>query len=481
MKWVYAAAGLMWICGSGMIVQGQPASAPTTLIKPAGEELTTVTTGMIQATIELDGFFEPIDPVEVRLRPKSYQGALEIKSIAPLGATVKPGELILQIDSAELSRQLAEAENGLLSARANLHKAEADDYLGDQSDALAMQMAQEELANAQAALKWWEDVDGKQLKRSAELAVRNSKNNVEDQSDELDQLRKMYKTEELTSATADIVIKRALRALELAKINQEMAEAREQKVKQFDYNVSRQKLVFAIEQKKQAVDQLKAAQESQRTLRKAAVVSARLNVEKAEAKVAELKADLEQLTVRAPHEGVVYYGQLVQGAWQNANPKSLRIGEKLTAGQVVLTLARPGAMRLVVDVPETRVGWIKPGMEARIVPLAYPDAATSGKCQSPLPVGQPKDGGLAYQMLIEPESVDSRLLAGMKASVRIDAGRAENVLLVPVSAVSRGRVKLRIDGKDQWRDVITGRSDGEYVEIRTGLKQGDQVVTKVGK
>jgi multidrug efflux pump subunit AcrA (membrane-fusion protein) len=216
-------------------------------------------------------------------------------------------------------------------------------------------------------------------------------------------------------------------------------------------------------------------------LRKSAVVSARLNVEKAETKVAELKADLEQLTVRAPHEGVVYYGQLAQGVWQNANPKSLRIGEKLTAGQVVLTLARPGAMRLVVDVPETRVGWIQPGMVARIVPLAYPDAATSGKCQLPLPVGQPKEGALAYQMAIETGSVDPRLLAGMKAAARIDAGRAENVLVVPLSAVSKGRVKLRIDGKDEWRDVITGRSDGQHIEIRSGLKQGDQVLTKVGK
>ncbi|HWP40845.1 MAG TPA: biotin/lipoyl-binding protein, partial [Tepidisphaeraceae bacterium] len=197
MKWVHAAAGLIWICSTGMIIQGQPASAPATLPKPADDELTTVTTGTIEAVIELDGYFEPIDPLEVRIRPKAYQGALEIKSIAALGATVKHGDLILQIDPVELNRQLAEAENSLLSARANLHKAEADEYLGDQSDALALQMAQDELANAQAGLKWWEDVDGKQLKRSAELAVRDARNKVEDQSDELDQLKKMYKTEEL--------------------------------------------------------------------------------------------------------------------------------------------------------------------------------------------------------------------------------------------------------------------------------------------
>jgi hypothetical protein len=55
------------------------------------------------------------------------------------------------------------------------------------------------------------------------------------------------------------------------------------------------------------------------------------------------------------------------------------------------------------------------------------------------------------------------------------------VLVVPTSAVSKGRVKVKEDGKDVWRDVVIGKSDSDNVEIRQGLKEGDLVVSKGGK
>jgi multidrug efflux pump subunit AcrA (membrane-fusion protein) len=194
-----------------------------------------------------------------------------------------------------------------------------------------------------------------------------------------------------------------------------------------------------------------------------------------------LKSDLESMTVHAPFDGVVYYGQLSQGSWQNANPRSLRVGEKLSSAQVIMTLVQPGKHKLIVDVPEAKLSWIKPGAPARVVPVALPDAASDGKCAEAAPSGQPKDGGQAFQTSIELASVDARLAPGMKATARIDAGSATDVLVVPVSAVHKGRVKLYRDGKDEWHDVVVGRSDGELVEIRSGLSEGDHVLTKAEK
>ena len=50
--------------------------------------------------------------------------------------------------------------------------------------------------------------------KKATLETYQAKANAEDQQDELEQLRKMYRAEELTTETADIVVKRALRQLE---------------------------------------------------------------------------------------------------------------------------------------------------------------------------------------------------------------------------------------------------------------------------
>jgi biotin carboxyl carrier protein len=221
-------------------------------------------------------------------------------------------------------------------------------------------MQEKELANAQAALKWWEDVDGKQMITNAELGTRTAKAGVDDQQDELDQLKKMYKSEELTNATADIVVKRALRNLEIGKVTQSMAEQRETKTKQFDYDRERIKFVFAIEQQTSTLNQLKATQAQAKVTRKTALDSAKAGLEKAQKKLDDLKADLEALSVKAPFDGVVYYGQLSAGAWQNSGPKALRVGDKLTANQFVMTIAAPGKLRAIADIPNRAFSGRKP-------------------------------------------------------------------------------------------------------------------------
>jgi HlyD family secretion protein len=445
-------------------------------------DVATVKRGTITAAIDVDGYFDPIDACEVRIRPDSYQGDLKIKSAVAVGASVKQGDVVLEIDQTNINRQIAEADNALIAAKANLAKAESDDYLGEQGDALALQMAQTEVANAEGSLKWWLDVDGKQMLKQAELAVRATRNNVEDQNDELDQLKKMYKTEELTNATADIVVKRAVRALELAKIQQGLSEARETKVKEFDYTTTRQKFEFGIAQQKQALAQLKAQQDAQKVLRKTALTSARLAEERAETKDNELKADRDALTVHAPCDGVVLYGQLSQGSWQNSNPKSLRAGEKVSAGQVLMTIVQPGKLRFVCEIPESKLTWVHAGTEARIMPVAIPDAACSARCADIAPAGAAREGAQGFQAQFELASVDPKLVAGMKASAHVDAGEDKDVLVVPIGCVSKGRVKVHSDDdQDTWRDVVIGKNDGENVEIKQGLKEGEQVLNKPGK
>lgn len=69
---------------------------------------------------------------------------------------------------------------------------------------------------------------------------------------------------------------------------------------------------------------------------------------------------------------------------------------------------------------------------------------------------------------------------GMGATVRIDAGVAEDVLVVPVTAVqgsvAQGNVwVVADDGTEEQRAVVLGLTDGEQIEVREGLTDGEQV------
>jgi multidrug efflux pump subunit AcrA (membrane-fusion protein) len=70
---------------------------------------------------------------------------------------------------------------------------------------------------------------------------------------------------------------------------------------------------------------------------------------------------------------------------------------------------------------------------------------------------------------------------GMAATVLVQAGTAENVLVVPVTAVQgsvqRGNVwVVGADGAEAERAVTLGLTDGEQVEVKEGLTEGEQVL-----
>ena len=78
------------------------------------------------------------------------------------------------------------------------------------------------------------------------------------------------------------------------------------------------------------------------------------------------------------------------------------------------------------------------------------------------------------------------LLPGMNVSTEIMITQAENVIAVPVSAVTRGNKVLVKGGEEAAADedvpsgygyvtVEVGASDGNYIEITSGLSEGDEI------
>src|SRR3954467_3605383 len=94
------------------------------------------------------------------------------------------------------------------------------------------------------------------------------------------------------------------------------------------------------------------------------------------------------------------------------------------------------------------------------------------------PEGNGGSGGGTTARCAVPAGVT--VFAGMGATVRVQAGIAENVVVVPVTAV-QGSVQtgnvwvVSEDGTEQQRAVTLGLSDGDQIEVREGLTEGEQV------
>src|SRR5258708_22728801 len=87
-----------------------------------------------------------------------------------------------------------------------------------------------------------------------------------------------------------------------------------------------------------------------------------------------------------------------------------------------------------------------------------------------------------YGVNIAFDTVPKGLLLGQTATVLVTVQQAQGTLYVPATALRTGtsgtyQVKVHRAGGTQTRSVQIGVRGDQYVEIRSGLSSGDQVVT----
>jgi multidrug efflux pump subunit AcrA (membrane-fusion protein) len=249
---------------------------------------------------------------------------------------------------------------------------------------------------------------------------------------------------------------------------------RGEKARAFTYPNILQHYKDVAEQARQQFASFQAAQALQKVQRQTGLAASQAALAAAELRDNELKGDLEKLTVRAPADGVVSYGQIVQGNWQGADPRLLRVGERATAQSVLMTVFTPGKLRLVMDLAESKYFALKSGQKASISPVAYPELKYEGLCEPDQHIAGTSG---SFALHIATGEIDSRLLPGMKATVHMEVPLVDNALLAPTSAVSNSTVWVNTSNGEEARQVLTGRSDGKQVEILSGLKDGEQVLT----
>lgn len=105
------------------------------------------------------------------------------------------------------------------------------------------------------------------------------------------------------------------------------------------------------------------------------------------------------------------------------------------------------------------------------------DEGMEGGYVEPGMEGEGGEGGASITCRV-PEDV--RVFDGLSMTMSINAGRAEDVLVVPITAVrglvGSGTVWVVENGEPKERRVRLGLSDGKVVEIRKGLREGEEVL-----
>lgn len=159
---------------------------------------------------------------------------------------------------------------------------------------------------------------------------------------------------------------------------------------------------------------------------------------------------------------------------------SVREGMYVKPVTEVMALADLSSVWLLVDVFERQADWVKPGQPAEVRLDYLPGKVWNGVVEFVYPTVDPKTRTLQARLRFD--NPQETLKPNMYATVDIFAGPQRDVLSIPREALIKTgdaqHVILALgDGRFTPRQVTAGIESGDFVEIVSGLEEGDRVVT----
>ena len=198
----------------------------------------------------------------------------------------------------------------------------------------------------------------------------------------------------------------------------------------------------------------------------AGVDVSRTNVANAQAALALARKNLSYAVIPAPIDGFV-------------SERTADLGEYVSPQQKVVTIVRTNPLRIRIDIPEQAIPEVKVGQSVSIATSAWPDKNFAGRVARIAPNVSAQSRTLTVEAEIE--NSGNALKPGQFATVRILQERAEPAVLVPsravVSEAGINRVYVIKDGHAEQRLVQTGQTDGDLIEIRSGVAADELVAT----
>ena len=228
--------------------------------------------------------------------------------------------------------------------------------------------------------------------------------------------------------------------------------------------------------------------------------NSRSRLEQVEASLKLANERLSKTTVRAPISGTITALDIKVGETAVASQVSI-------AGSTLMTIANTATMVTEVNVDEADIARVAVGQDVEIHTAAYPDTALAGKVlsiplsprQNPAAAAQGASKSRNYDVKVALlDTKDLALRPGMSVRAEVFVSSSGKSLALPLQAIlsnneestegpkKKGKkaeikteswVFVAKDGKAEKRIVTTGASDDNMQEIRSGLANGETVIT----
>ena len=174
----------------------------------------------------------------------------------------------------------------------------------------------------------------------------------------------------------------------------------------------------------------------------------------------------QYISVFAPQDGVVATLPVREGMFIKPSMK-------------VMSLADLSSVWLLAEIFERQADWVSMGDSAQVTLSYLPGREWEGKVEYIYPSLDPKTRTLKVRLRFD--NPEEALKPNMYANVKIYGGAKVGILVIPMEALIRTGRNERVvvalgEGRFEARTVKAGIESGDWVEIVSGLKSGEEVV-----
>lgn len=205
----------------------------------------------------------------------------------------------------------------------------------------------------------------------------------------------------------------------------------------------------------------------------------KVELNKAQIALNTAKVNLSYTKITAPIDGVV--SEIITEEGQTVVSKQV--------ASSILVLQDLSQVTIKAKLPEAEVAYARPGQQVYFSTIGQMDQRyySTLRMIEPAPTSGEtdvfSDSAVYYFGLFEVENAQNRLKPGMTVEVSVVLNTAKDALIIPVTALGEqvGGDRYYVKVLTPWRylqkrAVTIGDTDNDYVQVKSGLREGEVVV-----
>ncbi|MEC4816712.1 MAG: efflux RND transporter periplasmic adaptor subunit [Scytonema sp. PMC 1069.18] len=454
---------LRWLMGlatTGVLVVGA-ATTYTFINQNTGtKDITALTvpvaTENVTLRITASGRVVPFQSVNISPKNPGIVSELKVEQ----GDRVDRGQVLAQMDSADIQAQILQYQANLEQAKAQLAEAQA----GSRPQEIAQARAR--VAQAEAQLAEARAGNRPQEIAQAQAQVDAARAKADYTSEQVNRYNYLYKQ----GAEKRQLLDQAISENKAAQASLREAEKRLALLQSGSRSEDIARQEAAVEEARASLRLLENGTRPEVIAqRKAAVAAAQAQLKSAQVK-------LQDTIIRAPFAGIVTQKYSNEGAF--VTPTTSASSSASATSSSIVALAE--GLEVLAQVPEADLGRIKQGQQVEISADAYPDQVFKGHVRLIAPEAVKEEGVTLFQVRVAIDSGKEQLRSGLNVDLTFVGDKVNDALLVPTVAIvtEKGETGVLVpdaENEPKFQPVTIGAQIQDQTQILEGIEEGDRV------